>query len=159
MGWKDSHVHEFKLINPSTDLMEVIGIPGEEFEGETEVQAGWKKKVADYFPATGIGAGYIYDLGDTWQHTLEFEGIFPRVQGIGYPLCLDGRRACPPEDCGGIEGFHDFLEAALVLGHKDQREVLAWSGGEFDPRRFDPQKVIFDDPRKRWKAIFHEVEE
>jgi hypothetical protein len=53
---------------------------------------------------------------------------------------------------GHIEGFHDFLEAALVLGHKDRNETLAWSGGEFNVNKFDPQEVIFNDPQERWKA-------
>jgi hypothetical protein len=128
MGWNDSHLHEFRVKDPSLGLTEVVGIPVEEFEGETKVHPGLEKKIADYFLAAGATADYVYDFGDNWRHTLELEGIIPRKEGIRYPLCIDGKRACPPEDCGGIEGFHDFLEAALVLGHKDHGQTLTWAG-------------------------------
>jgi hypothetical protein len=154
MGWNDSHLHEFRVKDPSLGLTEVVGIPAEEFKGETKVHPGWEKKIADYFQAAGATAEYRYDFGDNWQHSLELEGIVPPKEGVQYPLCLDGKRACPPEDCGGIEGFHNFLEAALVIGHDDHNETLTWAGGEFNINKFDPHEVIFDDPQQRWKTAF-----
>jgi hypothetical protein len=154
MGWSDTHLHEFRLFNPATGLMEWIGIPGEEFEGEPEVYPGWTRKIAGYFPVAGTTVEYTYDLGDNWEHTIEMERILPWENGVHYPLCIDGKRACPPEDCGGIEGFHDFLEAVLILGHEDRGKTLTWVGGQYDIGKFDSKEVIFDDPRKRWKAAF-----
>jgi len=80
------------------------------------------------------------------------EGIFAREKGIRYPRCIDGRRACPPEDCGGVNGFNDFLETVLVLGSENREEMITWAGGKYDPKKFDPKEVIFDDPLKRWNA-------
>lgn len=159
MGWRDSHLHEFRIRNPLTGLMEAVGIPGEEFEGDAEVHAGWERQISDYFRGAGDTAEYVYDLGDNWQHMLEFEEILPPESGVEYPLCIGGERACPPEDCGGVEGFHEFLEAALVLGHERRRETLAWPGGEFDVRKFDPEEVVFDDPWERWEVAFQDDEE
>jgi hypothetical protein len=54
---------------------------------------------------------YEYDFGDRWDHEILVEKILPRDEGKRYPLCLTGKRACPPEDCGGIWGHADFLVA------------------------------------------------
>ncbi len=123
-------------------------------EEELEVLPGWKKKVIDYFLNAGASARYLYDFGDHWEHSIELEEIRPRQQGVRYPLCIDGRRACPPEDCGGVYGFHEFLERILVLGQEGRQETLEWAGGEYDPWRFNPKEVHFDDPQKRWKIAF-----
>jgi hypothetical protein len=55
---------------------------------------------------------------------------------------------------GQVERFHNFLEAALVIGHDDHNETLTWAGGEFNINKFDPHEVIFDDPQQRWKIAF-----
>jgi hypothetical protein len=61
--------------------------------------------------------------------------------GVGYPRCTAGRRACPPEDCGGVWGYQEFLEVLADPGHEDHAERLEWLGletaDEFDPARFD----------------------
>jgi pRiA4b ORF-3-like protein len=46
-------------------------------------------------------------------------------------------RACPPEDCGGIRGYADFLEAIGDPKHEEHKGMLAWGGGSFDPEEFD----------------------
>jgi hypothetical protein len=42
----------------------------------------------------------------------------------------------------------------MVLGHENRAEMLTWAGGKYDPKKFDPCEVHFDDPRKRWRAVF-----
>ena len=73
---------------------------------------------------------------------------------IDYPICIKGKRACPPEDCGGRSGFDHFLEAITDNKHEEHEDMLAWVGGEFDPEYFDINEVKFDDPHKRWKIAF-----
>jgi hypothetical protein len=60
---------------------------------------------------------------------------------VKYPLCLEGARACPPEDCGGIWGYADFVDAIQNPDHEQHEELLEWVGGRFDPERFDPAKA------------------
>ena len=62
-------------------------------------------------------------------------------RGKRYPVCLTGKRACPPEDCGGIWGYAIFLEAIQIRQHPEHEEMLAWVGGEFDPDAFDLEEV------------------
>ena len=84
---------------------------------------------------------YEYDFGDGWEHELLIEKILPLEEGKAYPVCLTGKRACPPEDCGGIWGYSDFLEAVQDPDHPEHEEMLDWAGGEFDPAVFDLQEV------------------
>ena len=71
---------------------------------------------------------YEYDFGDRWDHELLIEKILPRDEGKRYPLCLTGKRACPPEDCGGIWGYAGFLEAVRDPRHPEHEEMLEWVG-------------------------------
>jgi len=65
------------------------------------------------------------------------EKILPPEPGAGYPRCLKGKRACPPEDVGGVWGYADFLEAVRDTDHPEHVEWLEWVGGEFKPEIFD----------------------
>ena len=57
-----------------------------------------------------------------------------------YPVCTDGQFACPPEDCGGIPGFYDLVEALNDPNHERHEEMLDWIG-DFDPQAFSIDKV------------------
>ena len=99
-------------------------------------------------------ADYTYDFGDNWKHQIELEEILPRDKNIKYPICIDGKRACPPEDCGGVWGYEDFLRILNDPADERHEEMLEWIGGEFDPEHFDAKEVIFDNPDKRRKMAF-----
>ncbi len=94
MGWQDSHLHEFRVKDPALGLTEVIGIPVEEAENEWKVHPGWERKIADYFPAAGATAEYLYDLGDNWWHTLVLEGDRSTSRGAEIPT-VPGRQKVP----------------------------------------------------------------
>ena len=84
---------------------------------------------------------YEYDFGDSWEHELLVEKILPLEEGKRYPVCLTGKRACPPEDCGGIWGYASLLEAIRDPEHPEHEEMVDWVGGEFDPEAFDLDEV------------------
>ncbi|HSF47308.1 MAG TPA: plasmid pRiA4b ORF-3 family protein, partial [Burkholderiales bacterium] len=69
------------------------------------------------------------------------EKILASAEGQNVPCCTGGARACPPEDCGGIWGYQEFLKALSDPAHPEHEEMLDWIGGEFDPERFDMSKV------------------
>lgn len=154
MAWLDYHLHDFELVNPSTGLKVEIGIPDEGFDGDRGVLPGWKQKIVDYFTMENGVAYYEYDFGDCWEHTIKLEKIIPRDENIDYPICTAGKRACPPEDCGGIGGYEDFLKIINNPDHKEYEETMEWVGGAFDPEYFDVEEVSFDDPDERWKIAF-----
>ena len=61
----------------------------------------------------GAKFDYVYDFGDHWEHEILVEKILPLEKGTHYPVCVTGRRACPPEDCGGATGYKELLEILL----------------------------------------------
>lgn len=92
-------------------------------------------------PRAGVRFLYEYDFGDSWEHTLRVEKILPPEPGVHYPQCLAGKRACPPEDVGGVWGYQEFLAALADPDDPQHDEYLEWIGGEFDAETFDPGEV------------------
>ncbi|HID95704.1 MAG TPA: plasmid pRiA4b ORF-3 family protein [Candidatus Latescibacteria bacterium] len=152
MGWADYHLHEFEMASPKNREKVRIGIPEGDFD--REVLPGWEPKIADYFTQENKSADYVYDFGDDWEHKIELEKILPREKNVEYPICIKGKRACPPEDCGGIGGYYNLLEIIRDPNHEGYEEMIEWLGGEFDPEHFDVKGVSFDDPDKRRKIAF-----
>lgn len=135
MGWTNSHLHQFKIndhLYGDPMLME------ENFE-EMDFRDSTRTKLSKLVPKTGkrFRFEYEYDFGDGWQHEVLFEGCVQAEPGRKYPLCLEGERACPPEDVGGTSGYEEFLEAIIDRRHERHKELLGWSGGSFDPEAFD----------------------
>ncbi len=75
------------------------------------------------------------------MHAITVEDIWPRTELNIVPRCLDGKRACPPEDCGGIGGYEHLLEVLRDRRHPEYREMRAWAGRHFDPELFSVQAV------------------
>jgi len=85
----------------------MIGIPFDDEEGDDTI-AGWNVKIDEYFTYPGVRSFYEYDFGDSWQHEILPEKVFRAEVNVEYPRCFAGKRACPPEDCGGPGGYADL---------------------------------------------------
>lgn len=153
MGWWDQHLHEFSVIDPSSEQRCAIGYPDE--DDERVVLPSWTTPVQDYLihPVNEV-LSYLYDFGDSWKHRVEFEGR--QSQDAQLPCCLDGRWRCPPEDVGGVRGYHEFLRAIVDPEDPEHENYLQWVGGSFDPTAFTPAEVKFDDPRQRLRVALSE---
>ena len=137
--------------------VEQIGIPDDDpFEGDKPTLPGWEIPITRHFVRPGTTVPYEYDFGDGWEHELTLEAILPRQAGQKYPLYLDGARACPPEDCRGVYGYENLLTVMQDPTHEDYASTLEWLGGRFDSDRFDPKRVKFDDPARRYRLAFEE---
>jgi hypothetical protein len=154
MGWLDCHLHEFRVRNEVTGEIDEIGIPDNEGLFDDDVLPGWEIPIANYFKKRGDRAQYIYDFGDGWQHDIVLEKISGRIPKTKYPRCLDGARACPPEDCGGTGGYRRLLKIISDPHHEEYDSTMEWLGGEYDPDGFDANTVRFDKPRERWEMAF-----
>jgi hypothetical protein len=96
--------------------------------------------LADIAPKKGAKIRYEYDFGDGWEHEIVVENTdYPNPEWPVY--CIEGVRACPPEDCGGVGGYMDFCEAMADKKHPEHRELKEWYGGKYDPDHFDLAKV------------------
>lgn len=142
-GWADYHLHEFQIagVRYGTDDGEGWGPPP---RSERRARLG---TVAE----EGTTFEYTYDFGDNWQHRIVVERILAPVPGAAYPACVGGRRACPPEDCGGVGGYTDFLAAISDPAHPEHYSMLERAGGAFDPNAFDPG--VFADPRQLGRLL------
>ncbi len=139
MGWTNSHLHHFRIgghLYGDPLLME------ENFE-EMEYQDSTNTKLSDILPQSGkrFRFEYEYDFGDCWRHEVLFEGVLRAERGKRYPVCVEGARACPPEDVGGTPGYQDFLEEISEPENEDREGLLEWAGGSFDPEAFDPTQA------------------
>ncbi len=137
MGWSDSHSHLFRAGD------QVIGVPRPELEeafdgpllDETEAT------LSEVAPGEGARITYEYDFGDSWVHEILVEKILPPDPSLRHPVCVKGRRACPPEDCGGPWGYAEMLEALADPEHPDHDETVEWVGPSWDPEDFDPDEA------------------
>ncbi len=96
-------------------------------------------KIAD----AGSKLDYTYDFGDNWRHKIVVEKVLPSDSTTAVPACIDGRGACPPEDCGGTWGYRDLLEILADPRHPEHDERREWIGRPFDPEVFNRSE--FDD--------------
>lgn len=160
MGWTDCHMHEFTVKYPLSRSEFCFGVPDEEsdFELDKTTLPGWKHKISKYINLMHPTCEYIYDFGDNWRHKVELEDILPVEEGVIYPRCLKGKRACPPEDCGGPWGYQELLEVLSDPDNGEYEDSKVWiesfKGWPFDPELFDPEEVEFSNPKERFEMAF-----
>jgi len=154
MGWTDSHLHSFRIEDAATGQRRMIGLPFEGDFDDEQVEPGWEHQVTDHLSIQRARILYEYDYGDSWEHAVVLEDILPIDDRAEYPRCISGKRACPPEDVGGVRGYESFLVALADPDDSEHDEFLTWVGGSFDPELFDPDTVTFEDPKVRWQVVF-----
>ncbi|MEI6450633.1 MAG: plasmid pRiA4b ORF-3 family protein [Actinomycetes bacterium] len=136
MGWEDCHLHEFGFGDRLVGDPEPIDGDGPEIEDE------WELTLADALADGHRELIYTYDFGDEWLHQVHVDAVEDAAEGVFYPRCLDGARACPPEDVGGAYDFTFFLEALADPRHPEHEELADWYEEVYESRAFDPG--VFD---------------
>jgi hypothetical protein len=135
MGWTNSHLHQFVIGDDYISLYPIEGITTRNASkvALAEVALNPKAKFA-----------YDYDFGDNWQHDIAVEKIILPSDGAHYPVCVDGKRACPPDDCGGVFGYENLLAIIADPKHDEHEDMVAWleeMRPGFDPNVFDVDEV------------------
>jgi hypothetical protein len=135
MGWTNSHLHQFNIKG------QYYGDP--ELLQDIECIDSTQTMISQILPKAGkrFAFKYEYDFGDSWEHEILFEGNPTAVKAKKYPLCLEGERACPPEDIGGIWGYYDFIQAMADPKHEEHERYLEWYGEQFSTDQFDPAQA------------------
>ncbi|HZZ73069.1 MAG TPA: plasmid pRiA4b ORF-3 family protein [Pirellulales bacterium] len=136
MGWTNSHLDEFLIRGKR------YGEP-EFSEDDPTVINSLTTRLSDLRLIAGQQTKFIYtyDFGDSWEHEIQVEASPPLDPKAKYPRCLEGERACPPEDCGGVWGYRDLLTAYQDRRHPDHAMYREWLGNQFNSEKFDPQKA------------------
>ncbi|MGH9001489.1 MAG: plasmid pRiA4b ORF-3 family protein [Acidimicrobiia bacterium] len=128
-GWWDCHLHEFEIDGVRYGMDD-----GDDWNPPKDERRARLRNLVE----ADSSFLYWYDFGDDWRHKVVVEKVLPAQAGVTYPACTGGRRACPPEDCGGPWGYQSFLEAISDPVHEEHESMLEWVGGTFDPEAFDP---------------------
>ncbi|MGW2557455.1 plasmid pRiA4b ORF-3 family protein [Streptomyces sp. NPDC001635] len=131
MGWQNCHLHVFNT--PAGDFGPPDDGLGHRNEQKIHLHAVASKP--------GDRIDYIYDLADEWVHHIKIEKILPHVPGVIYPRCAAGKRACPPEDCGGPWGYAEILAAINNPKHEQHQEVIEWLNGPYDPDHLNLDEI------------------
>lgn len=130
-GWHSSHMHEFsdgmnRYLPLDAELMHMF----DDALDDRKIKLRRVLKDVDRLR-------YLYDFGDSWQHVIAVETVEPSDVSGTWCEVLDGARACPPEDVGGVPGYLDFLASLQQSENKIGRSALVWAGGSFNPELFD----------------------
>lgn len=146
MGWEDCHLHKFVADRQSygrLGFLPELAMPTRGNENGS-VAARFEGQV-------GKVVFYEYDFGDLWVHALELEAISPAEPETEYPACVAGARKCPPEDCGGPEGYEELLGVLADESDPRHEELMEWVGPKFRSEAFSVEAVNEDlaELRKR----------
>lgn len=131
MGWTDCHLHEFEINRDRYRVPSPFG--GDEDMGTIDAR---DVLLSEVIRGKGAKFRYMYDFGDSWNHSIKVEAVEAADPKQSYPRCVKGNRNCPPEDCGGVWGYEELIEILTDPNHPEHEERLDWIG-EFDPECFD----------------------
>lgn len=130
-GWQGGHMWLFET--PAGDF----GVP----DADLGFRNAASLRLSAVAAASRDRIRYEYDFGDSWEHDIVVELVLPAEPGKAYPRCTGGKRACPPEDCGGVWGYYELLEVLADPSCDEHAERLDWLGlesaADFDPASFD----------------------
>jgi hypothetical protein len=130
MPWKNSHLYMFtidgRIIADSRLLDEELGM----------IEDAKTLMLEDVLTTPGKTVGYEYDFGDNWKHLIRLEEIIHQPQSEALPQILDGSNACPPEDCGGVDGFRDLKEILSNPLHEEFISTVEWIGYTYRVTKF-----------------------
>ena len=136
MGWTNTHLYQF------TSRGATFAVPDEEdvdfgrFVHDSRVVL-----LGDLCLGRRSTLEYVYDFGDGWKHIITVEEAEPADMRQPIPACLDGQRACPPEDVGGTGGYGDMLQALADPDHEEHESYKQWLDRRYEPETFDPALV------------------
>lgn len=137
MEWEDYHLHQFRIGQKRFGIPD----PDDRLMGLPAVVNERTVRLHTVLGNVGAKTVYTYDFGDGWEHGITVEKIVPPEAGHAYPVCVDGKLHGPPEDCGGVPGFYNLLEAIGDPEHDQHEELRVWLGDDFDPEAFSLAEV------------------
>jgi Plasmid pRiA4b ORF-3-like protein len=115
--WSDSHLNRFRIHGKDFGVYH-IGGPVFDDDASTVRMVDLQFRLGERFL-------YEYDFGDCWEHQVRLERIRPPEPERLYPVCIGGRRAVPPEDCGGVWAFQQHRDEAPWRAQKLLVEIAA----------------------------------
>ncbi len=134
MGWENDHLHGFRLRTKQPQRQRRSWV-------YLETQDEEMLRLCDVLQREKDAIFYEYDFGDSWEHRIVLEKILPPDPERALPVCIKGKRACPPEDCGGVWDYAVLVAALRDPDHPRHEEAVEWLGPDWDPEAFDLEEV------------------
>lgn len=132
MGWQDFHLHKFQ------GGMRSYGPQLADDYIDTAIRDESRYFLSDLEKEFLQGVVYTYDFGDNWEHVILLEKVNPKDEARQFPCVLEGARACPPEDIGGVPMYEEFLQYLSGSGDDELKEYFDIPALKlFDPTHFD----------------------
>ena len=130
MGWFNEHLHQFYT-------KDRVYYATAQKEDNFNTYWGGDFSIDHLLGKEKDKAVFEYDYGDSWEHDVVLSKVEEYADDEPHVVKLiGGKRACPPEDCGGIWGYKDLCEAMKHPYSKHARELKGWLGYQFDPEEF-----------------------
>jgi len=147
-NWGNAHLHEFRIGGLRYGDPDVEDMA---FEDSPRLFDEREVKLRDFGREDGVRFTYAYDFGDNWRHTVEIEEVLALDMEPKLAACVDGARARPPEDVGGVSGYEAFLAIMADPRDAEHGDMKCWCGGHFDPEWFD-LAIVDKDVRNALRA-------
>jgi hypothetical protein len=127
--WQDVHLHEFVIQEKR------YGQPAPREVVPVQNEALFRLHSLPL--AKGTVFTYVYDFGDHWEIEVKVEQVLPPDPKSPVASVIDGARAFPPEDSGGVAGYEELVRALSDPSDPEHAECREWAGEGLDPERFD----------------------
>ena len=147
MGWTNSHLHCFN-VGRTTYAPREFEVEESENSRIIKLSTVLKKEKSKIL--------YEYDFGDSWNHDIILEKIVREEETGQIPRCTDGKRSCPPEDCGGTWGYIELLKTISNPKHEDYQSMMEWLDEKFDPDYFNINEINHDLKQKDYGCLWIE---
>jgi hypothetical protein len=134
MGWFDYHLWEFAVRGRT------YGLPMDDDWGTEPRQEAAKVRLREVLSPGKTVIDYMYDFGDSWEHRITVTDVRPGEPGVAYTRYIAGKLNGPPEDCGGLPGFYELIDARADPNHPEHdyaEEVLE----DYDPNAIDEADI------------------
>ncbi len=152
-GWSNYHLYLFKqnrILWGNKSLWD-------DDDPAFELNSDKKIKIKDILQDKTQSLQYQYDMGDSWSHNIKLEKIIEKDNLILVPVCLEGERNCPPEDCGGVGGYYNLIETLSRPNSREYKELVEWLGYLYDPELIELEQI--NHTLKNLKKYIKEYEE
>lgn len=139
--WLNYHLFEFQSTSSRSKWPEVIAGCPDEFEPNNPLAS--RVRLSQFF--TGLAPQaclYLYDFGDGWEADIVLRNVVELPDKFKRKL-LDGARAFPHEDCGGVSGYErmvEFVRTGKDPYNEEPDELREWLDG-WDPEKFDLEEM------------------
>ena len=134
MNWEDDHLWEFTIGKERFGLN-----TGDSWDYQPKRDADMVR-LRDVLKPRRTKIQYLYDFGDSWEHSITVTKVRQGEPGAAYPRYIGGENNAPPEDCGGLYGFYNLLDAVGDPAHPDHNYAAEWFE-DYDPKHVDASRI------------------